>query len=147
MNLILTMCGKYSRFTTEGYKIPKFLLPWGNHCILSEILQQMKGFSDIYLIANELKDFQPFMEIEHERLTISANISIKFGYAGAAKDQALLIKNMKTKVDQRPEYTISLTISEKVNKLDLFKFKQTTTNRQEIYDLINRLEEKINELA
>lgn len=53
MNLILTMCGKYSRFTTEGYKIPKFLLPWGNHCILSEILQQMKGFSDIYLIANE----------------------------------------------------------------------------------------------
>lgn len=101
----------------------------------------------IYLIANELKDFQPFMEIEHERLTISANISIKFGYAGAAKDQALLIKNMKTKVNQRPEYTISLTISEKVNMVDLFKFKHTTTNRQEVYDLINKLEEKINQLA
>jgi len=53
MNLILTMCGKYSRFTNEGYKIPKFLLPWGNHSILSEILYQMKGFDNIYLVANE----------------------------------------------------------------------------------------------
>ena len=38
MNLILTMAGKYSRFVNEGYKIPKYLLPWSNHTILSEIL-------------------------------------------------------------------------------------------------------------
>jgi hypothetical protein len=100
----------------------------------------------IYLVANDLKDFQPFMELEHERLTVSANISIKYAYAGAAKEQASLIKMMKTRIHQRPEYTISLTISEKVNMVERFTFKHTTSNRQEVYDLIARLEEKINEL-
>lgn len=100
----------------------------------------------IYLIANELKDFQPFMELEHDRLTISANISIQFGYAGAAKEQALLIKAMRVKVNQMPEYTISLTISEKINRVDLFSFKHKTSNKQEVYDLIEKLEQKINEL-
>jgi hypothetical protein len=100
----------------------------------------------IYLVANELKDFQPFMELEHERLTLSANISVKYGYAGAAKEQASLIKMMKTRINQRPEYTISLTISEKVNMVERFTFKHTTSNKQEVYDLIARLEEKINEL-
>jgi len=100
----------------------------------------------IYLVANDLKDFQPFMELEHERLTVSANISIKYAYAGAAKEQASLIKMMRTRIHQRPEYTISLTISEKVNMVERFTFKHTTSNRQEVYDLIARLEEKINEL-
>jgi len=100
----------------------------------------------IYLVANDLKDFQPFMELEHERLTVSANISIKYAYAGAAKEQASLIKMMKTRINQRPEYTISLTISEKVNMVERFTFKHTTSNRQEVYDLIARLDEKINEL-
>ena len=66
--------------------------------------------------------------------------------AGAAKEQASLIKMMKTRIHQRPEYTISLTISEKVNMVERFTFKHTTSNRQEVYDLIARLEEKINEL-
>ena len=59
MNLILTMAGKYSRFKEEGFKIPKFLLPWGDRSILSEILKEMSPhFKNIYLIANKNdKDF------------------------------------------------------------------------------------------
>lgn len=62
MNLILTMAGRYTRFTKEGYKIPKYLLPWGAHTILAEILYSMTisednidnmNFKEIYLIANE----------------------------------------------------------------------------------------------
>ena len=41
MNLILTMAGRYSRFVNEGYRIPKYLLPWGNKPILSEILYEL----------------------------------------------------------------------------------------------------------
>lgn len=53
MNLILTMAGEYNRFKSEGYKIPKFLLPWGHKTILSEILHEMSPhFSDVYLIMN-----------------------------------------------------------------------------------------------
>jgi dTDP-glucose pyrophosphorylase len=53
MDLIFTMAGLYSRFRNEGYKIPKYLLPWKHHTILSEILTQMQGFDNIFLIANE----------------------------------------------------------------------------------------------
>ena len=100
----------------------------------------------IYLLANDLKDYQPFMELEHERLTISASVSIKHGYAGAAKEQAQIFKLMKKRVQQRPEYTITFVVSEKINMVEVFKFKHTTSNEQEVYDLIHKLEEKTKEL-
>lgn len=53
MNLILTMAGKYTRFTNEGYKIPKYLFPWGKHNILSEIINNLQGFDNVFLVANE----------------------------------------------------------------------------------------------
>ncbi len=56
MNLILTMAGRYTRFINEGYRIPKYLLPWGDHSILSEIVRELtKGgeFTNIYLVANK----------------------------------------------------------------------------------------------
>ena len=50
MNLILTMAGKYSRFKNEGFRLPKFLLPWGDKSILSEILSEMSPhFNNVYL--------------------------------------------------------------------------------------------------
>jgi dTDP-glucose pyrophosphorylase len=55
MNLILTMAGKYSRFTKEGYNIPKYLLPWGSRTILSEIIKTMNKdliFDNIFLVYN-----------------------------------------------------------------------------------------------
>lgn len=53
--LILTMAGKYTRFRNEGYRLPKYLLPWGSRTILSEILYQMLGsgaFESVFLVAN-----------------------------------------------------------------------------------------------
>jgi hypothetical protein len=97
----------------------------------------------IYLIANELKDRQHFMELEHEDLSVSAVISTKFGYSGDAKNQAGLIKFMKDRVNQRPEFTLSFRVYKKVNMIDLFEIKHRTTNRQKIYDLIAELEEKL----
>lgn len=41
MNLIFTAAGQYSRFREAGYNIPKYLLPYGNGTILSEILDQL----------------------------------------------------------------------------------------------------------
>jgi hypothetical protein len=127
----------------KGY-ITKPLMPETLTKVLAE--DNPSVMHRIYLVANELKEFQPFMELEHDRFTVSANISVKYGYAGAAKEQAGLIKMMKSKVNQNPQYIISLTLSEKVNMVERFTFKHTTSNRQEVYDLITKLEEKINEL-
>lgn len=55
MILVLTMAGLYSRFIEEGYKFPKYLLPWGKQTILSKILYEMtrkSDFTDVYLIGN-----------------------------------------------------------------------------------------------
>lgn len=55
MNLILTMAGKYSRFVNAGFKFPKYLLPWGDRSILSEILKELSSsndFDQIFLITN-----------------------------------------------------------------------------------------------
>jgi 2-C-methyl-D-erythritol 4-phosphate cytidylyltransferase len=55
MILILTMAGLYSRFTAEGYKFPKYLLPWGEKSILSKILLELsadKALSDVLLVGN-----------------------------------------------------------------------------------------------
>lgn len=50
------MAGKYSRFVNEGFKIPKYLLPWANHTILSEILFNLTNqnvFNNVFLVANK----------------------------------------------------------------------------------------------
>lgn len=55
MFLTLTMAGRYQRFTNEGYKMPKYLLPWGDRTVLGVILSELnrdKVFSDIFLVAN-----------------------------------------------------------------------------------------------
>jgi hypothetical protein len=97
----------------------------------------------LYLVTNGLKDRQPFLEIENEKYTVSANINIKHGYASDAKEQASTLKIMKPIISVRPEYTISFFIYEKVNMVELFKFRHTTTNKNEVYNLISTLENKI----
>lgn len=73
MNLILTMAGKAKRFADEGYKTPKFLLPWGARTILWSILSELKkgsAFDKIFLIANQRDEaFMPHVYAimkEHE---------------------------------------------------------------------------------
>lgn len=59
------MAGKYSRFVNAGYKIPKYLLPWSQHTILSEIFSQMvnnDSIDNVYLIANKQEsNFEPVL--------------------------------------------------------------------------------------
>lgn len=60
MNLIYTMAGQYARFKKEGFKIPKYLLPWGASNILSTTIDLMSGgFDNIFFIVNK-RDSQYF---------------------------------------------------------------------------------------
>lgn len=55
MNLVLTMAGCYQKFTKEGYKTPKYLLPWGDRTILATILSELnkdRVFTEVFLVAN-----------------------------------------------------------------------------------------------
>lgn len=101
----------------------------------------------LYLVTNGIKNRQCFLElIDHEIYTISAHISTKHGYAGDAMEQASTLRMMKPLISKRPEYTISFSISEKVNMVEVFNFKHTTSSKTEVYDLIAKLQIKIEEL-
>lgn len=64
MNLIYTMAGQYARFKKEGFKIPKYLLPWGSSNIISTSIDLMiGGFDNIYLIVNK-RDSQYFNHLK-----------------------------------------------------------------------------------
>ena len=54
MNLIYTMAGQYARFKEEGFKIPKYLFPWGAKNILTASIDLMiDGFDEIFFIVNK----------------------------------------------------------------------------------------------
>ncbi len=56
MFLIVTMAGRYQRFLDEGFKSPKYLLPWGERTILAKILSELnkdRVFQDVILVANK----------------------------------------------------------------------------------------------
>jgi len=50
------MAGFNTRFHDVGFDIPKYLLPWGKSCIITQIITEIKKnytFSDIRLLANQ----------------------------------------------------------------------------------------------
>jgi dTDP-glucose pyrophosphorylase len=55
MNLILCIAGLNTRFHDVGFDIPKYLLPWNNTTIISEIITQLSygyDFDEIIILAN-----------------------------------------------------------------------------------------------
>tara|TARA_B110000483_G_C18028001_1_gene477631 strand:- start:478 stop:897 length:420 start_codon:yes stop_codon:yes gene_type:complete len=101
----------------------------------------------LYLVTNGVKDRQCFLElIDHDTYTISAHINIKHAYASEAKEQASVLRIMKPLLSIRPQYTISFSINRKVDMLEVFNFKHSTSNKSEVYNLIAKLQTKIEEL-
>lgn len=80
MYLVLTMAGRYSRFVNEGYKLPKYLLPWGNKTILEEILTQLLKdgiFSNVLIVANKRDDiYMPHVRAVLKSLGLSPEQSM-----------------------------------------------------------------------
>lgn len=100
MNLVLTMAGKYTRFKSEGYSVPKYLLPWRHHTILREILSHMhEGFDDVFLIANEEdSEYRPHVVSTLESLDIPRDRLI---YIGDTSGQAETAYNALQEISNR----------------------------------------------
>jgi NDP-sugar pyrophosphorylase family protein len=134
------MAGKYSRFREEGFKIPKYLLPWGNRTILSEILHQFlknQFFTNVFLIAN--KEDEPFFahvkkimqvfEIPAENLIVITDTSgqAETAYKGIIevhsklKNEPLLIHNIDTVLFHRDLSGAEKLLKEYTGFIDLFR--------------------------
>jgi len=101
----------------------------------------------LYMMINELKSLQYFLELTHSDFAVSAYIKTQYGYCGAAKRQASVISFMKEHVKQRPKFELKYRFYTKVGNKELFSFNHETTCKNQIYKLIDRLEQKTEELC
>lgn len=99
MNLILCIAGLNTRFHDVGFDIPKYLLPWENETIISEIITQLSYkyiFDEIIILANSRDEY--FKNKLYSTLENTTNkhiyyISDTMGQAHTAMLGATLIKN------------------------------------------------------
>jgi dTDP-glucose pyrophosphorylase len=106
MILVLTMAGRYTRFTNEGFKTPKYLLPWGDRTILSVILSELwEGgvFTDVLLIANYRDEaYMPHVRAVMRRHGINdANLVLTHDTSGQAETAMIGVTAVKKLVGDR----------------------------------------------
>lgn len=102
----------------------------------------------LYLITNELKSMHYYLSLDdHPKWTLRAYVSVHHGYCGKAKQQISSIKSMSSKNKQRPEISITYKIIDKSNMKEVFSFRHRSTNKREIYNLIERFYKKTEELC
>lgn len=102
----------------------------------------------LYLIANELKSMHHYLQLDnHPDYSISAYVSIYHGYCGEAKRQIGIIKDMAEKRKTRPFYKIVYKVLSKPSMREEFSFKHMTTNKNEVYKLIDMFHKKTEELC
>jgi len=101
----------------------------------------------LYLITNELKEDQHFMELDHEFYQCEAKVRTRYPYAGKAKMQASTISFMKDKVKGKQRYLILFRIYEKVGMREVFQFRHETTSVRDLISVINKLETKTKEIC
>jgi NDP-sugar pyrophosphorylase family protein len=141
MNLIMTMAGQYQRFAREGYKIPKYLLPWGDRTILSVILNELnkeKIFQNIILVANQRDEaFLPHVydvmlrqKVPKENLLVTHDTSgqVETARLGVnalrkiqnAQETPILVHNIDTILRNRNLLDISNLLDHNAGFIDVF---------------------------
>lgn len=155
MFLIITMAGRYQRFLDEGFKTPKYLLPWGEHTILSVILSELnkdKLFSDVFLVANQRDDaYMPHVRAVMKSQNVNINnLILTNDTTGQAEtaflgvkalevkhgeiDVPVVIHNIDTILLNRSLENIQATMKENAGYIDIFG----ANNKAYSYVLINQ---------
>ena len=101
----------------------------------------------LYLLKNELKEEQHFMELDDSTFQCSARLKQRFAYAGKARQQADTVSFMKPRLKEQPHWEIVFKIYEKVGMKSVFEFNHKCSNIDEIISLIDKLEQKTIELC
>ena len=94
----------------------------------------------MYCIANDIIERQELFELISDDYFITSAIITKPALICDAKEQSILFKIKKT----TPYYKIKVIITDKKSGKNVFNFQHITSNQKHIYNLIPRLEDKIN---
>lgn len=122
--------------------------PLERETVFKIINEHASTIHSLYLIANELKSMHYFLTLDnHPTYSVSAYVNVYHGYVGEAKQQISIMKNMDEKKKTRPYYKIVYKILRKPSMQEEFSFKHMSTNKNEIYKLIDMFHKKTEELC
>ena len=119
MNLILCMAGLNTRFHNVGFDIPKYLLPWNESVIISEILKNLKS-ENVYLIAHKRDEY-----FKKELIKVISPFGLNKNnllYIGNTDGQAQTAKEglMRINLNDKPIFfhnADTILINRKINKI------------------------------
>ena len=122
--------------------------PLERETVFKIINEHASTIHSLYLIANELKSMHYFLTLDnHPTYSVSAYVNVYHGYVGEAKQQISIMKNMDEKKKTRPYYKIVYKILRKPSMQEEVSFKHMSTNKNEIYKLIDMFHKKTEELC
>lgn len=98
----------------------------------------------LYYISNNKKELIPALEIvDHPVYMGKISISMQCAYAGEARSQASIVKEMKKYLKLSPRYTVRCRIHTINSAKEIFTFKHVTSSQDKVYELVSQLEEHI----
>lgn len=163
MILLLTLAGRDELFESQGFRMPKYLLPWGDQAILSAILTEFLRpgtIQDVVLVANsEDEGYMPHVRaimrargIPADRLTLTDDTS---GQAETAvigldaierlrgsSDAPIVISNVDTILYRRDLNRIADTLRRADGFVDVFR----SSDRSYSYVLLDE-QDRVREIA
>ena len=98
----------------------------------------------MYYLANGIIERQELFNCDDSEYLVFSTITTKIGLIGESKEQAKIAK-LKG-LAKSPYYKVRVIINRKIDNRLVFDFKYKTTNKVDVYDLIPRLEKRINNL-
>lgn len=98
----------------------------------------------LYHISNNKKEYNVVLElVDHPIFVGKVSVSMECAYAGKAKSQASLVREMKKYIHHSPRYTVRCRIHTVNGAKEVFVFKHITSSQDKVYSLIAQLEEMI----
>ena len=103
----------------------------------------------LYLIANEIKELQHFVEAKHPDLWVNATIKTQAAPAGAAKNQIWAVTHLAPLLLKRPKYILKCSVTQKSTNQEVYRCELITSNQNAIYkqvqECINYIKPLLNE--
>lgn len=98
----------------------------------------------LYYISNNKKELIPVLElVDHPIYICKVSISMQCAYAGEARSQASVVKEMKRYLKLMPRYTVRCRIHTISSAKEIFTFKHVASSQDRVYEVISQLEEHI----
>ena len=100
----------------------------------------------IYLLTNEIKAVQPFVECYEADYWVRATVKTTAAFTGEARRQAWAIRHLQPLLHKRPRYKVSCSVTHKMTNKEVYRCELETINKTSIYKQIQDCISELNDI-